>query len=88
MTAITTKSQSQTSKQQTASALAQSGKNFTPAWLRPAQAALYIGISKPTLYRRLKDDPTFPRPRKLGDACCVLSREELDVWVLSQPIAE
>ena len=78
-----TKSQSQVTKQQTATTLAQSAKTFTPGWLRPAQAAAYIGISKPTLYRKLKDDPTFPRPHRLGDACTVLNREALDQWVMS-----
>lgn len=85
MTIIATQAQSQASKQQTATNLAHSAKTFTPAWLRPAQAAAHLGFSKATLYRKLKDDPTFPRPHRLGESCSVLNREALDQWVLSQP---
>lgn len=85
MKAPINKSQSQTSKQQTASALAAQGR-FMPAWLRPAEAAAYLGISKTTLYRKIKDDPTFPHLHRLSDSCSVMNREALDAWVIAQPI--
>ena len=84
MTAAIKKVQNQPRTQEAVAASAI--KTFTPAWLRPAQAAAYLGFSRATLYRKLKDDPTFPRPYRLGEACSVLNRDALDQWVFSQPI--
>lgn len=54
---------------------------ITPAVLRPTQAAAYIGSSVPTFWRRVKDDPDFPRPFKVGPNSTVVMRASLDAWL-------
>lgn len=47
--------------------------------LRPKQAAAFLGISPPTLWRWVKDRKTedFPQPRKLGPRTTVFVQAEL-----------
>lgn len=52
-----------------------------PAVLRPKQAAAYIGMSLPSLWRFMREDPTFPRAFKLGANASGILREELDEWL-------
>ncbi len=55
--------------------------NIVPAVLRPTQAAAYIGASVPTFWRRIKEDPTFPRPFKVGPNSTAVMRADLDAWL-------
>ncbi len=48
--------------------------------LRPNDAAALLGISKNTLYRWLRLDPTFPRPCRLGPNTTVFDADELLAW--------
>jgi len=43
---------------------------FDPATVivRAADVASITGLARPTIYKRLKDDPTFPRPVPLSDS--------------------
>lgn len=50
------------------------------------EASRILSLSRSTIYSRLKDDPSFPRPRRIGK----LSRfmhAELVAWATSQPLA-
>ena len=42
------------------------------------------GISRPTLYQRIKAG-TFPRPRTLGPRSQRWISSEVDTWILNQP---
>lgn len=52
--------------------------------LRPSQAAAFLGIAVPTLWRWLKERPDFPRSRKIGPRCTVFDSGELAQWRDSQ----
>ena len=52
-----------------------------PASVRPKQAATEVlGIGVSSLWRKLKEAPTFPRPRRLSARCTVFDVEELLAW--------
>jgi len=64
---------------------------FDPAFVivRMPEAETITGLKRPTIYKRLKDDPTFPRPVPLTDSTArgapvgfVLG--ELQEWVRSR----
>lgn len=42
-----------------------------------------MGISLPTLYRWARDNPNFPRLRKLGPRTTVISDDEIDAYMAS-----
>jgi prophage regulatory protein len=48
--------------------------------LRPKQAAEYLGISRTTLWRWIKERHDFPKPRILSSRCAVLDGTELIAW--------
>jgi prophage regulatory protein len=48
---------------------------------RVAKASERIGVSEPTFYRYVRDDPAFPRIIKLSPRVSVVDDEELDAWV-------
>ena len=52
-----------------------------PALLRPVDAARYLGISRTTLWRLVRDDPDFPRPIRLRRRATAFRRTDLDEWV-------
>ena len=49
-------------------------------FLRPPQAAAYVGISLRQLYRLTKIDETFPKLQRLGANTTVIERTALDAW--------
>jgi predicted DNA-binding transcriptional regulator AlpA len=51
------------------------------AMLKVPTAALVSGLSIATIYRRSKDDPTFPRLHRLGPRCTRIRAGELDAWL-------
>ncbi len=53
-----------------------------PPVLRARDAAPYLGISIPTLWRYARTDPDFPKPRKLSARTTVWSRVELDAYLM------
>lgn len=64
---------------------------FDPALVivRIPEAEMIVGLKRTTIYKRLKDDPTFPRPVPLTDSTArgapvgfVLA--ELQAWVRSR----
>jgi prophage regulatory protein len=52
--------------------------------LRPKQAAEFLGIGLSSLWRRLKEEPDFPRPRKLSQRVTFFLESELVEWRNSQ----
>jgi prophage regulatory protein len=52
-----------------------------------AVGALLGGASIATVYRLVRDDPTFPRPLQLGRRMTRWSRAEIEAWVASRPAA-
>lgn len=57
------------------------------AALRPLDAAALLDISRPTLYRWIREREDFPRPRKLGSNSTVWIRSELEEWLATRPPA-
>lgn len=51
------------------------------AYLRPADAAKFIGAGLSTLWRYAKTDPNFPPRVRISSRMTVFSRNELQVWV-------
>ncbi len=41
------------------------------------------GKSRPWVYKKLREDPKFPRPVKLGDYNMAWIRSEFDSWITS-----
>ncbi len=56
---------------------------FDPATviIRISELSVITGYARPTIYKRLKDDPTFPRPVPLSDS---KSRGAPVGWVLAE----
>jgi predicted DNA-binding transcriptional regulator AlpA len=49
--------------------------------------AAQLGVSIPTTWRMVRDDPTFPRPRQLGRRVTRWVRTEVEDWIRSRPAA-
>jgi prophage regulatory protein len=58
-------------------------QQFDPAVtiIRMPELEAITGLARPTVYKRLKDDPTFPRPVPLSDS---KSRGAPVGWVLGE----
>jgi predicted DNA-binding transcriptional regulator AlpA len=52
--------------------------------LRPAQVALKLGVSVPTVWRYTRTNPRFPRPTKLSERVTVFDEGEIDAFVDSR----
>jgi prophage regulatory protein len=52
--------------------------------LRPKQAAKFLGIGLSSLWRKLKEEPTFPPARKLSERVTYFLESELAEWRDSQ----
>lgn len=50
-------------------------------YIRPNDAAKKLGIGRSSLWHKIKHDPEFPRPVKLGPKTTVLSEADLDAYV-------
>ncbi|WP_134679578.1 helix-turn-helix transcriptional regulator [Paracoccus ravus] len=44
------------------------------------QVAERYGVTRPTVWRWVKADPTFPKPISLSPGCTRWKASELDVW--------
>jgi prophage regulatory protein len=55
--------------------------------LRPTAAAQRLGISLPTLWRKVRADSSFPRPIKLSPRVTVFLERDLDSWLAEKAIA-
>lgn len=52
------------------------------AYLRPADAARFIGIGLSTLWRYAANrDTGFPQPKKVSERVTVFKRADLEKWV-------
>ena len=49
--------------------------------LRPAQAAARMGVSVPTFWRYHRQNPNFPRVRKLSERVAIVDEAELDAFM-------
>ena len=56
--------------------------------VRVGEAAAILGMSKSSIWRLLKHDHTFPRPRKLSPRCTVFDVGELLAWRASKVVAD
>lgn len=58
-------------------------RQFDPATviIRISELSSITGYARPTIYKRLKDDPTFPRPVPLSDS---KSRGAPVGWILAE----
>lgn len=50
-------------------------------FLRPSEAARFIGAGLSTLWRYAKNDPSFPKSRNISARLTVFHRDELTNWV-------
>lgn len=57
-------------------------------YLRPADAAKFIGSGISTLWERVKHDKDFPRPIKLSSKTTVFRSADLIAWVESKAVRE
>ena len=60
--------------------------NVEQVLISTKEASRILSLSRSTIYSRLKDDPSFPRPRRIGKLSRFM-RDELVVWATSQPLA-
>ena len=54
------------------------------ASLRVHEVSLLTSYSISSVWRRAKDDPTFPQPRKLGERLTVWNHGEVRRWLESK----
>lgn len=54
--------------------------------LRLKDAAAYIGVSKPTLWRLAEQDPTFPNKIRISSRCCIYRKADLDTWLAGKEV--
>ena len=45
------------------------------------------GLSTSSVWRRTQDDPTFPRPRRLGPSAIGWFEDEVDAWLEARPVS-
>ncbi|SDH82444.1 helix-turn-helix transcriptional regulator [Paraburkholderia phenazinium] len=50
-------------------------------WLRPAQAAVKLGIGTSTLWHKAKVEPDFPRPVKVSARVTIFLERDLDAYL-------
>jgi len=60
--------------------------NIEQVLLNIKDASRMLSLSRSSIYNRLKDDPSFPRPRRIGKLTRFM-RNELVQWAQNQPIA-
>lgn len=51
------------------------------AFMRPAAACKYLGVSRTKLHTLHETDPTFPRKVRMGLRCVGWRKEDLDKWL-------
>jgi prophage regulatory protein len=56
--------------------------------LRPKEVAERIGASRQSVWRWSKEDPTFPRPVRMGKNATAFIQEEIDEWIISKQEAQ
>lgn len=54
--------------------------------LRVPDVAAFLGCGVATVWRRTKDDPTFPKPIKLSPRVTVWKLSELEDWISSRRV--
>jgi prophage regulatory protein len=54
--------------------------------LRLKDAAAYIGVSKPTLWRLAEQDKSFPKKIRISNRCCVYRKADLDTWLAGKEV--
>lgn len=54
--------------------------------LRVKGVAAFLGCGVATVWRRTKDDPTFPKPIKLSERVTVWKLSEIEAWVESRRV--
>lgn len=52
--------------------------------LRLKDAARYLGVSRPTLWRLQQNDPRFPQVIRITSRCCVFRKSDLDAYLASK----
>lgn len=55
--------------------------------LRATQLAEIFGIGLSSVWRHVKNDPSFPRPIKLTPRCTVFDADEVAAWFESRKAA-
>lgn len=53
------------------------------AAMRAEAAGAYLGVSASSVWVKSREDPKFPKPRKLGNRTTVWLRAELDAYLAS-----
>lgn len=61
--------------------------NTSARYIRAKMLAPQLAVSEPTLWRWLKEDPTFPRPVKLAPRVTVWRISEIEAWAASKKSA-
>lgn len=64
-----------------ASSVASEPRASPKSYIRPKEAAKKLGIGLSTLWMKIKNDPEFPQPIKLGPNTTVLADDEIDRYV-------
>ena len=52
-------------------------------YLRVKETAAYLGCGVATVWRKMRDDPTFPKSIKLSERVTVWKLSELEAWINS-----
>ena len=55
--------------------------------LRAPEVARKVGSSEPTVWRRAKDDPQFPKPVKISERVTAWVEDEVDAYLAGRVAA-
>lgn len=58
--------------------------NFSDGMLRISEVSELTGLSRPTIYRRMRDSD-FPRPRQMGPRAVRWSESAVRHWLETRP---
>lgn len=56
-----------------------------PRLLRTLDLEVSYAIPRSTVYYRMKTDPSFPKPIRMGPRCVRFKADEVEAWIASLP---
>lgn len=59
---------------------------MTPILISASRLKEALGISRSMVYRLMRSDPTFPKPRQITEGRVAWLPAELQAWAASRPV--
>jgi excisionase family DNA binding protein len=62
------------------------GVDYSNNLMTPRDVAKYLRISRTTLYRILKEDPSFPNRTRVSRRLVLFRKSEIDDWIKTREV--